>query len=308
MNKTASYDLSGLLKLAKTWRYGNPMSGESWFDDETNVPIIRDDSGDDWVSPFFAGVNSVVDPSGKSSSPAHQTLVRRHMPGSISEFASNSLSKHHDALKAYLSRYARTLREYKDKHGHYPKQRVIGHSRGGGGALEFMEALAKEYPDLPRIDEYIGLDPYDTPFASDKNTKRKDRTYVARRSIIVRPKHQGAIVSDPSDMNGDGRIGVKDRVYSHLSNLLVQFARRINPISRRTSVGIAVPGTHHSSATELLDAAMAARKAKTKRQLRRILFQMYGERDPALVESDRSPTYGSSSSPVYEKAAEHDGR
>lgn len=290
-------------KLAKIWNYGNPMAGQSWFDDETPVKIVKDpDTGEDWVSPFFAGVNSVVSPDGSSTSPAHQTLVNKHMSG-ISEFASNSLSSDKEALKAYLARYAKTLREYKEKHGKYPRQRVIGHSRGGGGALEFMEALAREHPELPRIDEYIGLDPYDTPFAPDKNVRMKDKRYVAKRSIIVRPKRPGALFTDASDMDGDGKISLRERIYPHLSNLLVQFAKRMNPFSRRTSTGIAVPGVHHSSATEMLDAAMAVRKAKSRRNLRKILKDMYGSYDPAYIESENSPLYGDSSEPVYEKVA-----
>lgn len=300
-----------MIKLSKIYEYGNPMSGQSWFDDETTIPIIRDpDTKEDWVAPFFAGVNSVVSPTGESTSPAHQTLVKAHMPAHISEFASNSLSHNDEALKAYLVRYAKTLNDYKKKHGKYPKQRVIGHSRGGGGALEFMEALAKEHPELPRVDEYIGLDPYDTPFASKKNvrTGSKGNGFVARRSIIVRPKRPGAIISDPSDMDGDGRVSMKERLYSHLSNLLVQFGRRMNPMSRSSSSGIAVPGVHHSSANEMLAAAMEARKAKSKRDLKKRLLKMYGDQDPALIESGDSPLYGDYSSPVYEKAASANGK
>ena len=293
-----------LKKTATIWRYGTPMSGESWFDDETNIPIIHDEStGEDWIAPFFAGVNSVVSPDGQSTSPAHARLVDAHMHKSISEFASNSLSKHPEALKAYLIRYARSLREYYDKHGHFPKQRIIGHSRGGGGALEFMEALAKEYPELPRVDEYIGLDPYDLPFAHDKNVKRKNGAFVAKRSIIVRPKHPGAIIADASDMDGDGKISLKERIYARLANLFVLPARRMAPFSRITSLGIAVPGVHHSAAPEMLTAAMLVRKAKTRAQAKRLLKKLYGAENPAYIESPSSPLYGDTSSPRYEKAA-----
>lgn len=294
-----------MLKLAKIYTYGNPMSGQSWFDDSSGIRLVKDpETGEDWVSPFFAGVNSVVSPDGESTSPAHQTLVKRHMPDAISEFASNSLSSDKEALKAYLTRYAKSLNDYRKKHGKFPKQRVIGHSRGGGGALEFMEALAKEHPELPRIDEYIGLDPYDTPFSSLKDVRSRGRGFVAKKSIIIRPKRQGALLTDPSDMDGDGKISFRERLYPHLSNLLVQFAKRMNPFSRKTSFGVAVPGTHHSSATEMLDAAMLARKAKSRRQLKRILREAYGTQDPALIETGDSPLYGDYSEPVYEKAAE----
>lgn len=292
-----------MLKLSKIVPYGNPMSGQSWFDDETSVPIIRDpDTGEDYSSLFVAGVNSIVNPNGQSTSPAHTVFSKKHMPY-VSEFVSNSIGHDKEALKAYMVRYAKSMKEYKDKHGHYPKQRIIGHSRGGGGALEIMEALAREHPELPRVDEYVGLDPYDTPFARDKGVKRPDRTFVARKSFIVRPKRPGALVSDGSDLNGDGRVSGAEKLYSHFANLLVQFGRRMNPFSRRKAIDVAIPGANHSSAAELMDAYLAVRKARTRREAMRMLKERYGVDDSAMMATTDSPEYGVTRIPKYVKAA-----
>jgi len=166
-----------------------------------------------------------------------------------------------------------------------------------------MEALSKEYPKLPRVDEYIGLDPYDVPGAKDKNVRRKNKTYVAKRSIIVRPKRTGFFDSDSSDMDVDGKIGFKDRIYPGFANLLVRFARRMNPFSRYSSIGVAIPGVHHSSSPEMLRVALKLTGAKSKRQARKILQEMYDQSDPALIEAENSPLYGDYSEPIYEKAA-----
>lgn len=294
-------------KFAKRIDYGTPQAGQGYFDDETDVPIIKDpDTGEDYASIFMSGVRNAVTPEGATTNLSTKTFSERYMPY-VSEFASNALGHDKEALKAYLIRYARTLEAYKKIHGHYPKQRIIGHSRGGGGALEFMEALAKEYPKLPRVDEYVGLDPYDTPFSRDKDTKRSDGRYVAKRSVIVRPKRSGPIIVDQTDMDGDGMISRNEKIYPHLSNLLVMFARRMNPFSRKKTIDVAVPGTHHSSAAEMMDAYLAIRAAKSQREALKALKAKYGIEDSAMLATQQSPTYGDTHKPFYEKAASING-
>jgi len=265
-------------KSATQISYGNPVVGKSSFNDRSYIPVIKDeDTGDDYLSLFMSGVNSVVDPSGKSSSPAHAMYKKRHMKDT-SEFVANSVTLNDDALKAYILRYARSMERYKRKHGHYPKQRIIGHSRGGAGALEFMRALSDAHPELPKFDEYIGLDPYDFPGSSKKDLKGKDGRYLAKNTIVVRPSRKGFFNGDSHDMDGDGRLGLVDNMYGRLSNAMVRFARRTDPVHARNAVEINVPGANHSTADVMMDAAMIARRARAKKDILRLLQEEYGER------------------------------
>lgn len=295
-----SYDRGPIMiKFSDIINYGNPMHGKSYFDTDSNIKIIKDKgTGDDTVSLFVTGVNSVVAPDGKSSSPAHKGLIERH-GDYISELVSNSLSKDKKALKAFIERYVRTLKEYKAKHGVYPKQRIIGHSRGGAGAIEIADALQKEHPDLPQFDDFVNLDGYDLPFYGKKNTIRKDKKRLSRRSFIIRPKRPGFFHSDASDMNRDGKITRKERIYGKFANLLVKFGKRVNPYSKYRSYDIAVPGIHHSSSLEMLDTYFKLKDVKNKYELRKKLRDLYKEEDSALISGKGSPMYGDTRLPFY---------
>lgn len=282
-------------KESATISYGTKRLGGNSFDTDTDIPIVHDpDTGEDYISPLLTGVGSFARHGYDSPIATHREAADK-FKDYISEWQSNSIGRDKNALKEYIVRYARTMRKYKEKHGKYPKQRIIGHSRGGGGALEFMRALNDQAPDLPQIDEFFGIDPYDFRSAKKIDTKRKDGRLLVRKSIVVRPENMSFINSD--------RVPGLSHYKTNLGNLLVRFAHRVNPVSRKNSLSFAVPGTAHNSLPQLLEAAIKAHKAGNRTALRK-LFASTPEDE--MIESLKSPTYGDWSKPRYEKVAEAD--
>ena len=281
-------------KLSENIEYGNLLGGHNRFDDETDVPIVHDpETGEDWLSPMMAGILSDPKEGYDSTLAEHRTAAGSH-GDMISEWESNTLASDPDALEKYVDRYVRTMEKYKAEHGKYPKQRVIGHSRGGGGAIELMKAISEAHPELPQFDEFIGLDPYDLPNVfGKKDRKRKDGRLLAKRSIVVRP--QNLSVLNPDDVHSPFQ-----RVYKGIGNGLLQFAERVNPLSSRRSLSVAVPDTSHNSLVKLMNAAMLVRKARRRAELKKLVKDLGWK-----IERPDSPQYGDPRRPVYyEKEAQ----
>ena len=282
-----------LPKFAKLIEYGNRFAGGNSFDDETDIPVVKDpDTGEGWISPLFTGVLSYAKDGFTSPLQTHRDTANK-WKSYISEWQSSALGGDKEAMKKYVARYIRTMQNYKKKYGVYPKQRVIGHSRGGGGAIQFMRALHDTDKTLPQVDEFFGLDPYDTLDSGRRNVRRADGTPLAGKSIIVRPKNMSFI-------HADDVPGLPGKFKKNFGNLMVRFANRINPLDRKGSLSYAVPNTAHNSLSQLFGAAVKAHQLKTREKLREYFASTPEEE---ALEAVTSPVYGDFTAPIYEKAA-----
>lgn len=282
-----------LLKSAAKVTYGDFFHGTGSFDDESDMPVVIDpDTGEGWISPVLTGVNT-TDQLGPNSPSQHHRDMARDFAKYISEWDSNSIARDPEALKKYIARYAKAMEDYRSKTGKYPKQRVIGHSRGGGGAIELMRAINKAHPEFPQFDEFIGLDPYDYPGAETAPPRRLDKKLLARRSIVVRPQNRSFFA--------EGVDSPLSFLHGGFANLLVRPAIPVNPLSKVHSLSVAIPDAHHSSIDKLMEAAMEARKARNRAQLRKV---MKNWNRLAEIESAKSPDYDDKDrKQIYEKAA-----
>lgn len=266
LNESASYDLQreiankGLGIQSKGTDYGVFVGGKGTYSSDDKLIMKKDEEGRPLLSLLFAGINSSVENDGKSS--AKSPFAERFYNKSSDRFSdvqANSVWDDPVVADAYMDKIVSKIMANRAKTGKYPRVRLVGYSAGGRGVVNFLKKMRERDPSF-RVDEIIGIDPYQFPWEGIPSSLRDPINPVANRIVYSRlaDNYTG------SSQKGIGRIG--DAVSNTFVSLL---GKKLRGLSANTVVENHIPGISHTDADTMYESALqilAELRAADKKQ------------------------------------------
>lgn len=135
-----NYDYSGS---------GWDISGRGAYDESRAWPLMWDQNGQPVLRIGFTGMGTDASKE-----------MQDGEAGNFSSLQSHTLMGNDDVRDRYLQRVGDVM-DYYEKNGIHPRIDFVGHSRGGGGGLEFVRGL---YDKTGRtVENFYGWDPRELP-------------------------------------------------------------------------------------------------------------------------------------------------
>jgi len=227
--------------------YGVFVGGQGSYSGDDRLILKKDENGRPILSLLFAGINSSVEDSGSSS--AHSPLAERFYNKNRSKFSdvqANSVFDDPVVADAYIDKIVSKIMANRARTGQYPKMRIVGYSAGGRGVVNFLKKMRERDPDF-KVDEIIGIDPYQFPWESIPSSLKDSSNPVADKIVYSRlaDNYTG------SSSKGLGRVG--DTISNTLVSLL---GKKLKGISANTVVENHMPNISHTDAEPMYSSAL----------------------------------------------------
>lgn len=227
--------------------YGMFVSGKGKYSGDDRLTLKRDEDGRPVLSLLFAGINSSVEDGGPASakSPLAARFYNRNR-GKFSDVQANTVFDDPIVSDAYIDKIVSKIMANRAKTGKYPRMRVVGYSAGGRGVVNFLQKMRERDPNF-KVDEIIGIDPYQRPWESIPASLRDNSNPVADRIVYSRlaDNYTG------STQKGLGRIG--DTISNTFVSLL---GKKLKGLSARTVIENHIPNISHTDADQMYDSAL----------------------------------------------------
>lgn len=229
--------------------YGTYQEGKGVYSKDDKMTVKKDKDGKPMLSLLFAGVNSSVL---NKKDPANGILENRFYNknrGKFSDVQANTIFDDPIVADAYIDKFVSNLSKMKDKYGDYPKIRLVGYSAGGRGIVNFLKKMRERDPSF-KVNEIIGIDPYQRPWEGVPDELKDIKNPVADRIVYSRlaDKYMGSKPGTP----------LHKKLRAILSNTLTYtFGKRLEGLAAKKIVENHIGGIAHTDPEDMYSSALA---------------------------------------------------